>query len=124
MRVTRPTAPTGQGRVAVTAEDGTVRTYTVEVSATADGFLASTARTATSVVVTAAVSADGGTGAAAGSGSQVASAADGTTAATRLSTTGSAALPVLLVALARAGTGAVLLGTRLRARRTRSGEAL
>jgi O-glycosyl hydrolase len=192
VQVTQPAAPTGQGRVVVTAEDGTVRTYTVdvarravvrsvqlpaaavgtavtaavevdpsgaalayrwtldgvtidgadgaswtptaaqiggrlavEVSATADGFLASTARTATSVVVTAAVTTDGGTGATTGAGSQVAGASsDGTAATARLSTTGSAALPVLLVALALAGTGAALLGTRLRARRARGGAAL
>jgi O-glycosyl hydrolase len=75
-----------------------------EVTATADGYLDATARTATPVVVVAsAVSADG----------------SGTTGAARLSTTGAATLPVLLAALALTGAGAALVVTRRRARSAR-----
>lgn len=176
LSLTQPAAADGQGRVVVTAEDGTVRTYTVqvarravvravtlpaatvgtavtaavevdpagatptyrwtldgapidgadgatwtptaaqvgralavEVTATADGFLDATARTATPVVVAAA---DGSTAA-----SSAVSAA-GDPAAGRLSTTGAATLPVLLVALALTGAGAGLVVAR-RVRSTR-----
>jgi hypothetical protein len=89
------------------------RSLAVEVTATADGFLAATTRTATPVVVGAAGSGSASAVSAATGGSA------GAAAATRLSTTGAATLPVLLVALVLTGAGTALVVTRRRARTTR-----